>query len=78
MKKKNIIDDRILNVGDKVIITSDINELNQFMTDYCGQKAEVLEILDESYNGGQICKLDIDGGMWAWSFNDKMHQIDKL
>lgn len=66
-----------LKEGDKVIITTDLNELNQNMHQYAGQEATVVSVKN-GYFGGQIATLDIDGGECNWSFNDKLDQISKF
>ena len=63
--------------GDKVKITKDLNELNQFMHQYAGKEAKVISV-QKGNSYGQIAKLDIDDGQWHWSFNDKLDQIFKI
>jgi hypothetical protein len=66
-----------LKVGDKVLITTELNCLNNYMAEFAGMEAVVTGVIDGS-NYGQIATLDIDGGEWQWSFEDKLDQISKL
>jgi hypothetical protein len=69
--------ENILKDGDKVKITTDLNELNRFMYQYAGKEATVIAVQNgNSY--GQIALLDIDDGEWYWSFYDKLDQIFKI
>lgn len=69
--------ENILKDGDKVKITTDLNELNRFMYQYAGEEATVIAVQNgNSY--GQLALLDIDDGEWYWSFNDKLDQIFKI
>lgn len=69
--------ENLLKEGDKVKITTDLNELNSFMYQYAGQEASVIAVKNgNSY--GQLALLDIDDSEWYWSFNDKLNQIFKI
>lgn len=66
----------ILKEGDKVKITTDLDQLNKFMYQYAGQEAIVIVTMSGNSNG-QLAFLDIDDGKWCWSFNDRLNQIFK-
>lgn len=66
-----------LKVGDLVIITTNADELNMYMSIYSGQIAKITKV-KKGHNGGQIAKIDIDNGTWSWYYNDKLNQIYKL
>ena len=65
----------LLKVGDKVRITTDLAQLNKYMYLYSGKEATIMYIGEQTSNGGQIAKLDIDNGYWDWSYMDKLEQI---
>ena len=65
----------IIKKGDRVKVTTDGNILNKFTSRYAGKEAVVTELC--SVNHRQVVKLDIDGGLWKWEFDDKP-QISKI
>ena len=64
-------------IGDKVLITDDLRQINSYMSYYSGMEAIVtgFEINEDSR---QICKLDVDGGHWCWDTGYKGDQITKI
>jgi hypothetical protein len=60
-------------VGDKVIITDDINCLNSSMERYKGKVATITKF--EYPDDEDLVRLDIDGGSWVWDFGKKNDQI---
>lgn len=65
-----------LKVGDKVIVTSNLNDLNKFMKNYTNEVTFVTEVLDTDY--GQIVKLEIDCGIWFWYYERNYKQINLI
>jgi hypothetical protein len=64
-------------IGDKVLITEDLGQINSYMYKYAGMEATVTGF---EHNDGnrQICKLDVDGGHWCWDTGYKCDQITKI
>jgi hypothetical protein len=63
-------------VGDKVIITNNINGLNSSMEMYKGKIATITKF--EYPDDEDLVRLDIDGGSWVWDFGKKNDQIELI